>query len=236
MIGQMHMKDVAIAYGMTESSPLTTFTRIGTPLEQRVGTVGTVMPHEELKIVNPVTGKTAQRGVAGEICVRGYMVMAGYDDNPDATRNAIDDNRWLHTGDIGTMDDAGFVRITGRMKDMVIRGGENIYPREIEEFLHRLDVIEDAQVVGVPDEKYGEELLACVRLRRDGAGRPVRVPSEEEFRELCRQHIAHYKVPRYWMVVDEFPMTVSGKVQKFKIRESAIRKLGLAPGAVTTSA
>lgn len=224
---RMHMKDVLIAYGMTESSPVATCTRADTPVELRVSTVGTVMPHQEIKIIDPATGKTVERGAQGEVCFRGYHVMTGYDFNPEATREAIDEHGWLHSGDLGTMDAEGFVRITGRIKDMVIRGGENLYPREIEEFLHTLPIIEDAQVVGVPDAKYGEELLACVKLRRRPDGRPADPPTEEQFRAMCEGRIAKFKIPRYWWVVDEFPMTVSGKVQKFRIREQAVRRLGL---------
>jgi fatty-acyl-CoA synthase len=218
----MHMPQIVTAYGQTEASPLTCMTAPDDPVERRVDSVGKVVWHQELKIVDPATGKTVPRGVQGEICFRGYNVMAGYDNHPEATAEAIDEQGWLHSGDLGTMDEHGYVRITGRLKEMVIRGGENVYPREIEEFLHTLDIIYDAAVVGVPDEKYGEELLACVKLQEG-----VVPPTEDEFRALCKGRIAHYKIPRYWMVVDEFPMTVTGKVQKFKIREIAVRKLNL---------
>ncbi|MCO6436758.1 MAG: AMP-binding protein [Phycisphaerae bacterium] len=228
VVDRMHMREVLIAYGQTEASPVTTLTRPDDPIERRVSTVGRVMPHQELKIVDPMTGATAQRGRQGEICFRGYNVMAGYDNNPKATDETIDRQGWLHSGDLGTMNDEGYVKITGRIKDMVIRGGENLYPREIEEFLHTLPIISDAHVVGVPDEKFGEELLACVRLRLDSG---QELPTDEEFRALCKGRIAHYKIPRYWMVVEEFPMTVTGKVQKFKIRELAIHKYGLEKAA-----
>ena len=167
-------------------------------------------------------GLTLPRGQQGEICVRGYHVMLGYDGQPEATQAAVDRARWLHTGDLGVMDDDGFVSVTGRIKDLVIRGGENIYPREIEDFLHDLPMISDVYVVGVPDARMGEELLACVKLR---TGHPE--PTAAEFREMCRGKISYFKVPRYWMVVDEFPMTVTGKVQKFRIRQQAIEKLHL---------
>lgn len=219
---RMGMQDVLIAYGQTEASPATTMTRVEDPLEIRVSTVGTVMPHQELKIIDPNTGKTVPRGEIGEICFRGYMVMAGYDNNPEATAEAIDKRQWLHSGDLGTMDEKGYVKITGRSKNMVIRGGENLYPREIEEFLHTLDFVADAQVLGVPDERLGEELLACVILHGHRGAKP---PTPQEFYALCKGKIAHFKIPRYWRVVDEWPMTVTGKVQKFKLRELAEREL-----------
>jgi fatty-acyl-CoA synthase len=222
VINKMHMKEILIGYGQTEASPITNMTRTDDTLERRVGTVGRVMPWQEQKIIDPPTGKTVPCGEPGEICFRGYNVMARYDNNPEATAEAIDESGWLHSGDLGVMDDDGYVRITGRIKEMVIRGGENVYPREIEEFIRTLDVIYDVAVVGVPDEKYGEELLACIKLKT-GASRPT----DDAFREMCEGQIAHFKVPRYWMVVDEFPMTVTGKIQKFKIVEMAIRELKL---------
>ena len=228
VVNDMHMEEVLIGYGQTEASPITTLTRPSDPLERRVTTVGRVMPLQELKIVDPMTGHTVPRGVQGEICFRGYMVMAGYDNNPEATRETVDERHWLHSGDLGTMDDEGYVKITGRIKEMVIRGGENLYPREIEEFLHTLDIIQDAHVVGVPDVKMGEELLACIKLHPEAAKEP---PSPDDFRALCKGKIAHFKIPRYWWVVDEYPMTVTGKVQKFKIRELAIRRFGLEEAA-----
>jgi fatty-acyl-CoA synthase len=220
----MHMKEILIGYGQTEAAPLTTLTRPEDPVELRVGTVGRVLPHQELKIIDPVTGRTVPYGTQGEICFRGYMVMGGYDNMPKETAETIDENGWLHSGDLGTMDENGYVHITGRIKEMVIRGGENLFPREIEEFLHTLDIISDAHVVGVPDKRYGEELLACVKLMsKPGEA----VPTEEEFKAMCKGKIAHFKIPRYWLVVDEFPMTVTGKVQKFKIRELGIRRFNL---------
>ncbi len=222
VIERMHMRDILIAYGQTESSPVVTMTQPDDPIERRVATVGRVMPHQELKVVDPATGRTVRRGEPGELCFRGYMVMARYDNNPEATRATIDERGWLHSGDIGVMDAEGYVKITGRIKEMVIRGGENLYPREIEEFIRTLPMVYDVAVVGVPDEKYGEELLAWVKLK---PGQPE--PSTEEWRAMCQGKIAHFKIPRYWKVVDEFPMTVTGKIQKFKIREQAIRELGL---------
>jgi fatty-acyl-CoA synthase len=222
VIERMHMSEVLIGYGQTEASPITNMTRPDDSLEKRVGSVGRVMPWQEQKVVDPETGKTVPRGVQGEICFRGHNIMSRYDNMPEATAEAIDEQHWLHSGDLGTMDDEGYVKITGRLKEMVIRGGENLYPREIEEFLHTLDIVYDVAVVGVPDEKFGEELLACVKLK-DGVSKP----STDEFKALCKGKIAHFKVPRYWMVVDEFPMTVTGKIQKFKIREIAIREYNL---------
>jgi fatty-acyl-CoA synthase len=222
VIDKMHMKEVLIGYGQTEASPITNMTRTDDTLERRIGTVGRVMPWQEQKVIDPATGKTVPRGVPGEVCFRGYNVMARYDNNPEATAETIDGERWLHSGDIGVMDDDGYVRITGRIKEMVIRGGENVFPREIEEFLRTLEIVYDVAVVGVPDQKFGEELLACIKLK-PGADRPT----DAAFREMCKGQIAHFKVPRYWMVVDEFPMTVTGKIQKFKIVEMAIRELKL---------
>jgi fatty-acyl-CoA synthase len=223
----MHMREVAICYGMTETSPVSTQTRIGTPLERQVGTVGQVHPHVEIKIVDPDTGRTVTRGVLGEFCTRGYSVMLGYWNNEAATQAAIDASHWMHTGDLAVMDDAGYVNITGRIKDMIIRGGENIYPREIEEFLYRHPGIKEVQVIGVPDPKFGEELMAWIQLI-DGA-----VLSEDEVKAFCRGQIAHYKVPRYVRFVDGFPMTVTGKIQKFVMRQQSITELGLESGAQT---
>ncbi len=233
VVERMHLREILIAYGQTEASPVTTATRPDDTLERRTSTIGRVMPHQELKIVDPATGKTLPRGVHGEICFRGYMVMRGYDNDAKATAEAIDAAGWLHSGDLGAMDAEGYVNITGRIKDMVIRGGENLYPREIEEFLYTLDIISDAQVVGVPDAKFGEELLACVKLHLPPGREP---PTPDEFRAMCKNRIAHYKIPKYWMVVDEFPMTVTGKVQKFKIRELAIRQFGLESAAAIKTA
>ncbi|WP_248846140.1 AMP-binding protein [Rhodococcoides corynebacterioides] len=218
VIEVLGMTEVSIAYGMTETSPVSLQTRSDDTLEQRVSTVGRVGPHLEVKIVDPVTGETVPRGEPGELCTRGYSVMLGYWNNPEKTAEAIDDDRWMHTGDIGIMDDDGYVAVTGRIKDMVIRGGENIYPREIEEFLYTHPDILDAQVVGIPDAKYGEELLACVRLR-DGAA----TLTADDLREFCRGQLAHYKIPRYVEVLDEFPMTVTGKVRKIELRERFAR-------------
>jgi fatty-acyl-CoA synthase len=222
VMDRMHMKEILIGYGQTEASPITNMTRADDSLEKRVTTVGRVSPHQEQKIIDPATGMIVPRGVQGEICFRGYNVMSRYDNMPNETAEAVDERHWLHSGDLGIMDDEGYVQITGRIKEMVIRGGENLYPREIEEFLHTLDAVYDAHVVGVPDLKFGEELLACIKLRPG-----IEKPSEDEFRAMCKGKIAHFKIPRYWLVVEEFPMTVTGKVQKFKIREKAIHELGL---------
>ena len=226
VIQRMHIREILIGYGQTEASPVTNMTRPNDPLERRVATVGRVMPWQEQKVINPKTGRTLPCGEAGEICFRGYHVMARYDNNPEATSEAIDALGWLHSGDIGIMDEQGYLTITGRIKEMVIRGGENLYPREIEEFLHTLDIIYDVAVIGVPDEKYGEELCACVQLK-EGA-KPA---SGDEFRAMCKGQIAHFKIPRYWWIIDDFPTTVTGKVQKFKLRDLAIAKFGL-EGAV----
>ncbi|MBT8485163.1 MAG: AMP-binding protein [Phycisphaerales bacterium] len=220
---QLHVPELLIAYGQTEASPVVTLTRTDDSIERRVSTVGCVLPHQEIKVVDVETGLTVPRGADGELCVRGYQVMRRYDGQPDATAEAIDGRGWLHTGDVGVMEDDGSVRITGRLKDMVIRGGENIYPREIEEFIGGFEPVSAVAVVGVPDPKYGEELCACVQL---GPGSIQ--PTPEEFRGWCREKIAHFKIPRYWLVLETFPMTVTGKVQKFTLRENAIRVLGLA--------
>ncbi len=214
--------EMTIAYGMTETSPVSTQTRTDDSLERKVGTVGRVSPHLEVRIVDPVTGDTLPRGEAGEFCTRGYSVMLGYWQDEAKTREAVDGEGWMHTGDLGVMDDDGYVRITGRIKDMVIRGGENIYPREIEEFLYTHPDIEDVQVVGVPDAKYGEELCAWVRMR------PGTEPLDADaVRDFATGRLAHYKIPRYVMVVEEFPMTVTGKVRKVEMREVSTRDLGL---------
>ena len=222
VIDRMHMEDVTICYGMTETSPVSTQTSADDALERRVGTVGRVHPHVEVKIVEPETGRTVERGEPGELCTRGYSVMLGYWEDPERTAEAIDPARWMHTGDLATMDDEGYVKIVGRSKDMIIRGGENVYPREIEEFLYTHDAIADAPVYGVPDPRYGEAVMASVILR-EGASL-----TEDELREYCAGKIAHYKVPRYVIFVDEFPMTVTGKIQKFKMRDEAVEALGLA--------
>ncbi|WP_433242057.1 AMP-binding protein [Actinomadura nitritigenes] len=222
VIDRLGMAEVAICYGMTETSPVSTQTRAGDSLDRRVSTVGTVMPHLEIKVVDPETGVTVPRGTPGEFCTRGYSVMLGYWEEPEKTAEAIDPARWMHTGDLAVMDDEGYVNITGRIKDMVIRGGENVYPREIEEFLYTHPDIVDAQVIGVPDEKYGEELMAWVRLRE---GAPEL--TAEALHEFCHGKLAHFKIPRYVHVVDEFPMTVTGKIRKVQMRAEAVDILGL---------
>ncbi len=221
VIDKLHMREVSICYGMTETSPVSTQTRTDDPLELRVGSVGRVGPHVEVKVVDPETGLVVERGQTGELCTRGYSVMLGYWGEPEKTAEAIDAAGWMHTGDLATMDDDGYVAIVGRIKDMVIRGGENVYPRELEELLYLHEDVLDVQVVGVPDEKYGEELCAWIKLRE---GAQVEA---EEVRAFCRERVAHFKVPRYVMFVDEFPMTVTGKIQKFKMRETTIEQLGL---------
>jgi fatty-acyl-CoA synthase len=226
----MHMSEVGICYGMTETSPVSTQTRSDDSLERRVSTVGRPGPHIEVKIVDPDTGLVVECGTPGEFCTRGYSVMLGYWDEPDKTAEAIDAARWMHTGDLATMDEDGYCNIVGRIKDMVIRGGENVYPREIEEYLYTHPDIADVQVVGVPDARYGEELCAWV-VPRAGASL-----SEEDVREFCQARLAHYKVPRYVVFTDGFPMTVTGKVQKYKMREDAIARLGLEEAAAVKSA
>jgi len=218
---KMHMSGIVIVYGQTETSPGITMTTTRDPVERRVSTVGRAFPHTEIKIIDPKTGRIVPRGRVGEICARGYCVMKGYYNNPSATHATLDDDRWNHTGDLGTIDEEGYVRIVGRLKDMVIRGGENIYPREIEEFLHHHPKIADVYVIGVPDEKYGEELMAWVMVD-EGASM-----TEEEVKEFCRGKIAHYKIPRYVRFVTEFPMSVTGKIQKYRMKEISIRELGL---------
>ena len=226
----MNMKQMTICYGMTETSPVSTQSTMDDPLEKRVGTVGRVHPHIEVKIVNPDTGAVVPRGDSGELCTRGYSVMLGYWENEEATRQAIDTAGWMHTGDLATMDDEGYVNIVGRIKDMIIRGGENIYPREIEEFLYTHSGVSDVQVIGVPSEKYGEEVMAWVKPREG-----VTLVADE-LTAFCRNKIATYKIPRYWKFVDEYPMTVTGKIQKYKMRETAVQELGLERAASTASA
>lgn len=226
VVERMGMSEVSICYGMTETSPVSTQTRVDDSLDRRVSTVGRTMPHLESKIIDPETGLTVPRGTPGELCTRGYSVMLGYWDQPDKTAEVIDAARWMHTGDLGVMDDEGYVNITGRIKDMVIRGGENVYPREIEEFLYTHPDILDAQVIGVPDERYGEELMAWVRLR-DG----VETLTAEQVREFSTGRLAHYKIPRYVHVVEEFPMTVTGKVRKVAMRAESVEMLGLSSTA-----
>jgi fatty-acyl-CoA synthase len=229
VIERMHMEDVTICYGMTETSPVSTQTGADDPLERRVGTVGRVHPHLEVKVVDPGTGNIVARGETGEFLTRGYSVMLGYWDDEERTAEAIDRAGWMHTGDLATMDEEGYLKIVGRSKDMVIRGGENVYPREVEEFLYAHPDITDVQVVGVPDLRYGEELCAFVILREGAAATP------EVLQEWCRGRIAHYKVPRYVQIVSSFPMTVTGKVQKFKLREQAIEEFDLSGHLVETA-
>ena len=221
VVNEMSMTDVTIAYGMTETSPVSFMTSTDDPLERKVATIGRVHPHVEVKIVNN-EGRTVAPGEAGELCTRGYSVMLGYWNDKEKTAEAIDAARWMHTGDLATLDAQGYCNIVGRIKDMVIRGGENIYPREIEEYLYRHEKIGDVQVIGVPDEKYGEELCAWIKTR-DGESLTA-----QEVQEFCKGQIAHYKIPRYIRFVDEFPMTVTGKVKKFVMRETMIAELGLA--------
>jgi fatty-acyl-CoA synthase len=221
VVAEMHMAEVAICYGMTETSPVSTMTRADDDLARRTETVGRTMPHLESKVVDPATGLVVARGTPGELCTRGHTVMLGYWDQPEQTAEAIDPARWMHTGDLATMDGDGYLNIVGRIKDMVIRGGENVYPREVEEFLYTHPDIADVSVVGVPDERYGEELMAWVVLR-PGA-QPMTV---QALREFCAGRLAHYKVPRYVHVVDGFPMTVTGKVRKVEMREAAAAILG----------
>jgi fatty-acyl-CoA synthase len=225
------MESVAICYGMTETSPVSTQTRADDDLERRTATVGRVMPHVEVKVIDPVSGLVLPVGEAGELCSRGYSVMLGYWHEPDKTAEAIDAARWMHTGDLAVMRADGYVNIVGRIKDLVIRGGENIYPREVEEFLYTHPDIEDVAVIGVPDERYGEEIMAWIRLRPgapalDAAG----------LRSFCQGRIAHQKIPRYVRIVDEFPMTVTGKVRKVEMREVSIVELGLERAAAIDTA
>jgi fatty-acyl-CoA synthase len=230
VVSEMHMDEVTICYGMTETSPVSFQSRTDDPIDRRVTTVGRVHPWVECKIVDPATNAVVEPGTAGELCTRGYSVMLGYWDDDDATTEAIDTGRWMHTGDLAVMDAEGYVNIVGRIKDMIIRGGENVYPREVEEFLYQHPAVADVQVIGVPDERYGEELCAWVRLRE---GQTLTI---EALREFCAGRIAHYKVPRYLQVTDDFPMTVTGKVQKYKMREQSIVALGLEHAATTPTA
>ncbi|MFI0902408.1 AMP-binding protein [Streptomyces sioyaensis] len=221
VVAEMHMAEVSICYGMTETSPVSTQTRRDDDLAHRTETVGRVLPHIEVKVADPASGVTVPRGTPGELCTRGYSVMLGYWEEPERTAEVIDAARWMHTGDLAVMNDDGYVRIVGRIKDMIIRGGENVYPREIEEFLYSHPKIADVQVVGVPDEKYGEEIAACVILRD-----PEDPLTRDELARFCRSRLAHYKVPRHLDIVDAFPMTVSGKVRKVELRERLARDLG----------
>jgi len=222
-VEDMHMAEVAIAYGMTETSPVSCQTRTDDDLERRTATIGRVHPHVEVKVVDPATGGTAPRGETGELCTRGYSVMLGYWQEPEKTADAIDGDGWMHTGDLAVMREDGYTNIVGRIKDMVIRGGENVYPREVEEFLYGHPDIEDVQVIGVPDQRYGEELCAWVKMR--AGAEPL---DAEAVRAFCEGRLSHYKIPRYVMVVEEFPMTVTGKIRKVQMREESAARLGLA--------
>ncbi|HAS46458.1 MAG TPA: AMP-binding protein [Microscillaceae bacterium] len=218
---RMHMNEVQIAYGMTETSPVSTQTRIGTPLEKQVSTVGQIHPHLEVKVIDPETGKVNPVNTAGELCTRGYSVMLGYWNDEEKTRQAIDNARWMHTGDLATIDEDGYINIVGRIKDMIIRGGENVYPREIEEFLYTHPDISDVQVIGVPDKKYGEEIMAWIKLKE---GKTLTL---EDIKAFCQGKIAHFKIPRYVKFTDEFPMTVTGKIRKVEMRKVSMQELGL---------
>ncbi len=218
---QMNMKEITICYGMTETSPVSTQTKIGTPFEKQIHSVGTIHDHLEIKIINPETGAIVNRGENGELCTRGYSVMLKYWNNPEATKQVLDEQRWMHTGDLAQMDEEGYIHISGRIKDLIIRGGENISPKEIEDFLYTYPGIQDAQVIGVPSEKFGEEVMAWIKVKE---GKTV---LEEEVLQFCKEKIAHYKVPKYWKFVDEFPMTISGKIRKVEMREISIKELGL---------
>lgn len=218
---RMHMNEVTICYGMTETSPVSFQSETNDPIEKRVCTVGRIHPHVECKIIDPETGKIVPRGTTGELLSRGYIVMLGYWNNSEATASSIDEARWMHTGDLAVMDDDGYVQIVGRSKDMIIRGGENIYPREIEEFLYSHPKIQDVQIIGVPDQLYGEEVMAWVILKTNADA------TQEELCDYCTGKISRFKIPRYWRFTDSFPMTVSGKIQKYKLREMARVELGL---------
>jgi fatty-acyl-CoA synthase len=229
VIARMHMSEVTICYGMTETSPVSTQTSADDDIDHRTATVGRVHPHVEIKLIDPLSGACVGRNVAGELCTRGYSVMLGYWNDPEQTSEAIDKAGWMHTGDLATMDEDGYINIVGRSKDMIIRGGENIYPREIEEFLYTHPAIKDVQVVGVPDARYGEEIAAFV-IPREGE-----TIDAERLREFCNARIAHYKIPRYVVAVEAFPMTITGKIQKFKLRDQAIEWLDLQHAVVETA-
>jgi fatty-acyl-CoA synthase len=225
VVSEMNCREITIAYGQTESSPVITQTRTDDPIEMRVNTVGKVLPHTEVKIVDTATGGIVPPGLSGELCTRGYAVMKGYYNNEQATKAAIDENGWLHTGDLAIMDDEGYCKIVGRLKDMIIRGGENIYPREIEEFLYTCPDISEIQVFGIPDEKFGEEIAAFVKLKVDATTTP------EGIRRFCKGKIASFKIPKHIKIVNDFPMTVTGKIQKFRMREVLVEELGLQKAA-----
>jgi fatty-acyl-CoA synthase len=226
----LHMPEVTICYGMTETAPVSTQTALDDPLDKRVSTVGRVHPHVEVKVVDPETGRCVPRGTPGELCTRGYSVMLGYWNNEAGTRAAIDTSRWMHTGDLATMDEQGYLNIVGRIKDMIIRGGENIYPREVEEYLYTHPAVSDAQVIGVPSAKYGEEVMAWVKLK------PGAQADESAMVAFCKNRIATFKIPRYWKFCETYPMTVTGKIQKYKMREQAIEELGLHDAAKVKTA
>jgi fatty-acyl-CoA synthase len=227
VMDEMHCREILIGYGETEASPLSHLTLREDSLERRTETVGTNLPHQEVKVVDVKSGATVPCGEVGEVCFRGYHVMRGYYKDPQATAKAVDERGWLHSGDLGTMDETGYVRITGRLKDMIIRGGENIYPAEIEEFLFTHPKVAQVAVFGVPDERYGEEIMAWVQLH---AGETA---TAEELRGFCKGKIAHYKVPRHVWFVQEFPMTVTGKLQKYRMREIAVEKMATAGGGTS---
>jgi fatty-acyl-CoA synthase len=231
VVADMGMAEVTICYGMTETSPVSTQSRPDDDLQRRVSTVGTPLPHVEVKVIDPVTGLTVPRGEPGEFCTRGYSVMLGYWDMPERTAEVIDAARWMHTGDLAVMSEAGYLNIVGRIKDVVIRGGENVYPTEVEEFLHTHPGILDVQVIGVPDDRYGEEVMAWVIPR---AG--VEPPTAATLRDFCAGRLATYKIPRYVKVVDAFPLTVTGKVRKTEMREQSVRELGLEAAAAVVTA
>lgn len=218
---QMNMHEITICYGMTETSPVSTQTRIGVPFEKQIHSVGTIQDHLEIKIINPETKAILPRGESGELCTRGYSVMLKYWNSPQATAQVIDEQRWMHSGDLAMMDEDGYIHISGRIKDLIIRGGENISPKEIEDFLYTYEGVMDAQVIGVPSKKFGEEVMAWIKPN-EGV-----TLTEEELRNFCKDRIAHYKVPRYWKFVNEFPMTISGKIRKVEMREIAAEELGL---------
>jgi len=221
----MHCHQLTTVYGLTESSPGMTQTRTGDSLQTRVTTVGRALPHTEIRIVNPKTGAVVPRGTIGEICARGYLVMKSYYNDPKSTAEAIEPDGWLHSSDLGVMDEEGYVRVTGRIKELIIRGGENIYPREIEEFLHTCPAIADVQVIGIPDAKYGEEVMAWIKLKRGTTF------TEQDVKDFCKGQIANFKIPRYVRFVDSFPMTGSGKVQKFRMREISMAEFSANKGA-----
>jgi fatty-acyl-CoA synthase len=225
VMSEMHCEQITIACGQTETSPVCNMTEVDDPLELRVSSVGKVMPHQEQKITDPASGKTLPRGEQGELCYRGYQVMRGYYNNPDGTRQMIDEGGWLHSGDLAVMDEQGYVRITGRLKDMICRGGEKIFPREVEEFLFTHPKIAEVSVIGVPDNYYGEEVMAWVRLK------PGESMNAEELRAFCRGRVMDYKIPKYVKFVTEFPTTVTGKIQKYRMREISVAELGRQPKA-----